>query len=284
MKANLTLLTQQRIVSASFLSLFSSQLPAATVDTELLLLVDVSGSVSSSEYNLMMQGYANAFRSPSLVDSVISGFHGSVAVSLAFWSGPEQQVVGVDWMQVSDSSSSNAFAAAIDATTRPFGGTTAIGSALSYGSTLFGTEVGGSDNGFQSLVQVIDISGDGEDNSTPPDTGNRAENVRNARDQALASGVDMINGLPIGNAGGDLNGYYTNNVLAGAAGETAAFIQPTATFGDVESALTLKLNRELEAAGQESIQIASVPEPSTATLIVLATTACLQRKRPSPTP
>ena len=50
-------------------------------------------------------------------------------------------------------------------------------------------------------AQIIDVSGDGEDNNTPPSP-NYAQNVRTARDAAIAAGVDMINGLPIGNAGG----------------------------------------------------------------------------------
>lgn len=272
-------LHRKQIVAASILSSLSYQSHAANVDTELLLLVDVSGSVNSSEYNLMMQGYANAFRSADLASSIASGYHGSIAVALAFWSGANDQSIGVDWMRVSDASSANDFAAAIESTTRPFSGLTAVGSALSYGSTLFGTEVGSIDNGYQSLVQVIDISGDGEDNNTPPDTGDRAENVRVARDQAIADGVDMINGLPIGNAGGDLNGYYADNVIAGSAGETAAFVQPTATFADVENSLSLKLSREIEAAGAESIEVATVPEPTSILLLAFASPFLLYRNR-----
>lgn len=279
MKTTLFHLTRKQVAAATLLTTLPHQSQAANVDTELLLLVDVSGSVNSSEYNLMMQGYANAFRSTNLISAISSGYHGSIAVALAFWSGANDQSIGVNWMEISNTSSANDFASAIEATTRPFNGMTAVGSALSYGSTLFGDEVGGVDNGYQSLVQVIDISGDGEDNNTPPDTGDRAENVRNARDQAIANGVDMINGLPIGNAGGDLNGYYANNVIAGAAGDTDAFIQPTATFSDVENSLSLKLTREIEAAGVESVQVASVPEPSTSLLLSFLSPLLLHRKR-----
>ena len=264
---------------ASLLSALAISLPAATVDTELLLLVDVSGSVDNSEYDLMMQGYASAFRSSTFIDAISSGHNGSIAVSLSFWSGAQQQSTGVDWTQITDAASAASFAAAIEATSRPFAGATAIGSAISHGSTLFGTEVGQSDNGFQSLVQVIDISGDGEDNNTPPDTGNRAENVRAARDEAITRGIDMINGLPIGNAGGDLTGYYTDNIIAGAAGDTAAFAQATASFADVENSLSLKLSREVTAAGEESVRIASVPEPSVTILIAIFLCSCARRKR-----
>lgn len=267
------------VAAAALIAVLPQRSNAVNVDTELLLLVDVSGSVDSSEYNLMMQGYADAFRSANIVSSIASGHHGTIAVALAFWSGANQQSIGVNWTEISDTASANAFATAIESTTRPFSGMTAVGSALSYGAGIFGDETTGTDNGFQSLVQVIDISGDGEDNNTPPDNGNRAENVRNARDQAIADGVDMINALPIGNAGGDLNGYFENNVIAGSAGGTAAFIQPTSTFSDVETSLSLKLANEISAAGAESVAIASVPEPSSSLLLVLASPLLLHRKR-----
>ncbi len=47
------------------------------VDTELQLLMDVSGSVSSSEFNLQLQGYVDAFtvrryRAPSSTPAAVS--------------------------------------------------------------------------------------------------------------------------------------------------------------------------------------------------------------------
>ena len=126
----------------------TATISAVDVDTELILLVDVSGSVDSSEYSLMMDGYEAAFRNSDVVTAIQGGDTGAVAVSLVFWSGSAQQSVGVDWMLVNDTTSANAFADAIGATSRPFSGATAIGSGIDYAVTRFGTETGGADNGF----------------------------------------------------------------------------------------------------------------------------------------
>ena len=249
---------------------------AVDVDTELLLLVDVSGSVNTSEYDLMMGGYEAAFRDGSVLSAIQGGNQGSVAVSLVFWSGSNQQSVGVDWMLIDDSTSANALADAIGATTRPFSGSTALGSGLTYAIDTFGVETGAADNGFNSAAQIIDVSGDGEDNNTPPSP-NYAVNVQNARDSAIAAGVDMINGLPIGNAGGSLDLYYQNNVIAGSAGGVAAFTQTAATFGDVQTSLTNKLVAETTAGANKSLGV--VPEPSISALVALGAVVLIFKRQ-----
>ena len=250
------------------------------VDTELLLLVDVSGSVDTNEYNLMIEGYAAAFNNGNFIEDIQSGAVGSIAVGLMFWSGAEQQTLAVGWTEISDLASSQAFATLIENTVRPYNGSTALGSALDAGAASFGTETGYADNGFTSSAQIIDVSGDGEDNATPP-AGDRALNVRNARDAAIASGVDVINALPIGNAGGDLVGYFEDNVIAGSAGGVAAFAQPTATFADVETSLELKLAREITQGSNVSngITVAAVPEPSSTFLIGLSGMLFIWRRK-----
>ncbi len=261
----------------AMLSCATLQLQAATiVDTELLLLVDVSGSVDSNEYNLMMQGYAEAFRSSDVLSAIQAGSEGTIAVALAFWSGSSDQAMAVNWTAINSSESANAFADAISQTVRPYSGMTAIGSALEYGATTFGTETGGlTDNGFTSISQIIDISGDGYDNNTPPDNVDRALNVKAASEAALASGVDMINGLPIGNAGGDLVGYYETYVIGGEAGGVDAFAQPTDTFSDVQSSLEKKLVSEVGAGASAS---QAVPEPSSILLVALGGISLLWRR------
>ena len=248
------------------------------VDTELLLLVDVSGSVDTGEYNLMMQGYTNAFRNLDIADAISSGPEGSIAVALMFWSANTQQAVGVDWMEIDSASSANAFADAIASTSRPFSSMTAIGSALTAGADFFGTETGGAlSNGFESAVQMIDISGDGEDNDTPPSS-DRAANVRASRDAAISSGVDMINGLPIGNAGGALEQYYQDNVIASTIVGVEAFTQPVENFGSVAESLERKLSREIKV-GATTAAVLAVPEPNSTLLLGLGTIAFILRRK-----
>ena len=263
-------------LSALLASSFIGQASAFQVDTELLLLVDVSGSVDNSEYSLMMDGYQQAFRNTSVVDAIQSGRYGSIAASVVFWSGANEQSVGLDWTLIDSAESANAFADALSSVVRPFSGMTAIGSGLEYGTSLFGDETGGDANAFESVAQIIDISGDGTDNNTPPDGADRAANVRRERDASLAQGVDMINGLPIGNAGGALDQYYIDNVIGGEAGGVEAFTQASNTFSDVEDALTLKLQREVAAGAEVSN---AVPEPKIAYLLSGICTIFLLRRR-----
>ena len=86
----------------------------------------------------------------------------------------------------------------------------------------------------------------------------------------------MINGLPIGNAGGALDQYYIDNVIGGSAGGVAAFTQAAQTFADVESSLVNKLQREVVAG---AVQSQAVPEPSSALLASSATWLLFLRRR-----
>ena len=91
---------------------------AAPVDLELQLLVDVSGSVSASEFNLQRSGYEAAFRSASIINAITGGTIGAIAAQLVYWSSTSQQAIGVGWTYIADSTTANAFADAIAAAGR----------------------------------------------------------------------------------------------------------------------------------------------------------------------
>ena len=95
------------------------------VDTELQLLMDVSGSVSSSEFNLQLQGYVDAFYSQDVQSAILDtsgGKLGSIAVQMIMWSSSNQQSVMTDWFHLYDMTSINNFAATLDALVRPLCG------------------------------------------------------------------------------------------------------------------------------------------------------------------
>jgi len=143
------------------------------VDLELQLLMDVSGSVDDSEFLLQRTGYSNAFRDASTLSQILGCGDGAIAVQLIYWSGSTQQQVAVDWTIISDAASATAFANAIDAAARPFAGLTAPGSAINFGAPLLFS------NAITSDRQVIDVSGDGAENS--------GDDTSDARDAALTS-------------------------------------------------------------------------------------------------
>ncbi|MEO5939097.1 MAG: DUF1194 domain-containing protein [Sphingomonas sp.] len=232
-----------RYLSAAVLGMGMLMAPtvaqAQTVDIELALLVDVSGSVDTTEFNLQRQGYVNAFNDAAIQAVFQSGK--SAGITLIYWSGAGEQSQAVGWTLVNSAASSAAFAALIAATSRPFSGQTAIGSALNYITPSF------FNNTFTSAKQIIDVSGDGATND--------GADTLAARNAALAAGIDQINGLPIlGEAG--LLAFYQTNVQGGA----GSFTTPADSFATFDAALKSKIGRELTGG---------VPEPTTWAMMVM---------------
>jgi hypothetical protein len=239
-------------IAATFTT--SAQAASLTsVDLELSLLVDVSGSVDSTEFDLQKQGYVNAFKSASVVNAIQSGAIGKIAVNFIYWSGSSEQQEAVGWTVINDLASATAFADAIDNTLRPFGGSTSISGGLDFAAPKFNT------NDFDGTRKVIDVSGDGSNNS--------GRSIFDARNDAL-SAVDTINGLTIGDD--SLARYYTDNVIGG----SDSFVIASDNFTDFESAVLKKLKKEISTP---------IPEPTTilGTLVFgsLGGGALLRRKR-----
>lgn len=224
-------------------ALTPAQADPIPVDLRLALLVDVSGSIDSGEFNLQKQGYIDAFTNSAVINAITSQPIGSIAVSLVYWSGIGQQNTAVDWTLVSDATSAQAFATAIDNSSRPYSGLTSISGALDYATNLFAT-----DSTFVSSRDVIDISGDGINND-PSDI----SAVQQASADAVAAGI-IINGLPIGSQ--TVTDYYQDYVIGG----SGAFVIASSTFADFGDAIQDKLVTE----------ISGVPEPGTMLLAASA--------------
>lgn len=230
-------------LSALAISTTASAATLTPVDLELSLLVDVSGSVDGNEFNLQRQGYVDAFSDPDLFNNFISkGKLGKIAVNYIYWSSSYEQQQSVGWTLIDSAAASQNFAAAINGAARPFFGSTAPGSAISFATPLF------SSNDFDGTRQVIDVSGDGAEND--------GVSTAAARNAALASGIDAINGLVIGNDSGLLD-FYNNNVKGGA----GAFVLQANTFQDFANTVEQKLQIEI------SEPPTTTPEP--ASLIAL---------------
>jgi hypothetical protein len=211
------------VASAAVLLSAASLANAAAVSLQLVLAIDTSGSVDASEYNLQRNGYAQAFQSAAVQNAIAATPGGSIAATFVQWSGFNQQQQSIGWTLINDAASASAFAASIAALTRPYSGQTGIGAAINFSAGLFDTD-------FTSARKVIDISGDGTNNSGVAPAG--------ARDAAVAAGI-TINGLPIGNQ--SLVNYYQANVIGG----SGAFLEPAANFADFADAIGRKLEREI---------------------------------------
>jgi hypothetical protein len=213
------------------------------VDLQLVLAVDVSGSVSDERFRLQRNGYAEAFRNWRVLEAVRSGSARAIAVTMTQWTGPSQQQVVVVWTVVRDEASMLALADAIERTTRQlYGGGTSISGAIEHAMTLFPAP------GFAGGRRVIDVSGDGANNRGKP--------AAEARDAAVKAGI-TINGLPIMALEPNLDQYYLNNVIGG----PNAFHIVAETYETFAEAVLKKLITEISAAPGDGSNVEVTPAP-----------------------
>ena len=198
------------------------------VDLELVLAIDSSGSVDFGESELQMGGIANALRDPEVIEAIEGGAPNGVAVAVIEWSGPGQQLVGIDWTRITDATTAAALAARIESIGRGLIGETAIGEALGLPRLLaYGP--------FQGVRRIIDVSGDGPSNA--------GEEPERMRDAAALAGI-TINGLAILRENPGLDRYYAEHVIGG----PDAFVMIADDYDDFARAIRQKLLREIRGA------------------------------------
>jgi hypothetical protein len=206
-----------------------------TVDTELFLSIDISGSIDSSEYNLQKNGYVAAFQDTAIQSAILSSVNG-VAVGLSEW-GTRDSVQEIGWTLLKTQSDLDSFVATLQGLTRNAaeGTSTCISCGLNFGidSIL--------NNDYVSTNTVLDISGDGTENVTSTTA------VNNARNRAVANGI-TINGLPIG--GSSITNYYLANVVSTANGGQNF---PATSFNDVAAAARTKILTEVGPSPTQSV-------------------------------
>lgn len=222
-----------------------AQTRVQTVDAAIVLAADVSRSIDDDEFQLQRRGYATAVTSPQFVQAIQAGSHGAVALCFVEWAGPDQQAVVAKWMVIRDGEGAAEFAKILQDAPRSFAGRTAIGDGIDFAVAQLAA------GGITATRRVIDVSGDGNNNSGRP--------VTDARDEAVAKGI-TINGLAIinektgGVAGtflyshthppGGLPNYYHDNVIGG----PGAFVLQIVNFDTFAEAMTSKLLAEISQA------------------------------------
>jgi hypothetical protein len=155
---------------------------AIPVDTELVLAVDVSYSMDPEEQQVQREGYMEAITSREFMNAIRSGMNGKIAVTYFEWAGPGDQRIIVPWRMIDGPESADGFASEIARTPYRRASRTSIGDALKFAKPLFDA------SGYNGIRRVIDVSGDGPNNSGPL--------VALQRDDVVAAGI-TINGLPI---------------------------------------------------------------------------------------
>jgi hypothetical protein len=223
---------------------FSPGVRAQNTDLLLVLAADVSRSIDEGEFELQRKGYAAALTDPRVLAAIRGGTNGTLAVCFVEWSGAGEQLVVVDWTVIHDEEDAGVVAAAILAAPRSFMGRTSISGAIDFAMERFAAAIPHSNR------HIIDVSGDGTNNSGRP--------VTEARDQAVAEGV-TINGLAIINdrpnpgyafhtqPPGGLPEWYRQNVIGG----PGSFLRVIDDFRSFSDAMTNKLVSEIVAFASE---------------------------------
>jgi hypothetical protein len=218
--------------------LFSDNSPnAMPVDTELVLAVDVSYSMDPEEQQLQREGYIAAITSRDFMQALRGGIHAKVAVTYFEWAGPFDQRIVVPWRLIDGPESAGGFASEIARAPYRRASRTSIASALQFAKPLFEA------SGYNGVRKVIDVSGDGANNSGPL--------IVPVRDDLVAAGL-TINGLPIMLKRPNtftmdienLDIYYEDCVIGG----PGAFIIPIHERDQFKEAIRTKL--VLEVAGR----------------------------------
>jgi hypothetical protein len=212
------------------------------VDLLLVLAADISRSVDEKKFKLQRDGYAAALADPRVVRAMMAGPRGRIALCFIEWASNTEQIIVVDWTLVGSAAEAEDVAGRVRGAPRAFLGRTSISAAIDFAMAHLGRSA------FQAPRRVIDVSGDGTNNS------GRA--VTEARDEAVAAGV-TINGLVIlsevplptnpmhTHPPGGLTAYYENNVVGG----PGAFVVEAESFEAFGQSLISKLIKEIASAG-----------------------------------
>ena len=219
-----------------------AQTKLTSVDLALVLAVDASGSITPQRWDLERQGYAAAFQNPEVLKAIQGGPVGAIAVTLVEWSSPNEESEIIPWIVVSDAASADQLSGYLAELPRLYRDRTSIQEGLGFSEQLLERVT------YQATRRIIDVSGDGPDNSsggaylsTPADI----SGLHAIRDDVVAQGI-VINGLPIF---GDprvmnLDQYYMDTVIGGA----GSFMIVAQSFETFATAIERKLVEEIAAA------------------------------------
>lgn len=204
------------------------------VDVALVLAVDVSRSIDEDEARLQREGYRSAVTDPRVVEAVRGGMLGAIAIAYTEWAGIEFQRLVIPWTRIGSQRDADGWAEALAQAPRTSLSWTSISGGIEHARRTL------ADCPYEATRRVIDVSGDGVNNSGPP--------AEQARDRAVADGI-TINGLPILNDRPTfgrpppvpLDQYFRESVIGG----PGAFVIAAEDFEAFGQAVRRKLIREI---------------------------------------
>ena len=226
------------IIAVIWLVIAPAQSLAAkeAVDLELVLAVDISLSMDIDEQRLQRDGYVAALRHPDVIRAIRSGPQGKIALTYMEWAGHFIQTVLVPWRVIANADDANAFADLLAAQPIRRARMTSISGAIFEARKLF------EKSNVDSLRRVIDVSGDGPNNS--------GTTTLRARDAAVKAGI-VINGLALVLKRPDgpysyfdipnLDHYYADCVIGG----PGSFVLAVTNKSEFTTAIRQKMIKEI---------------------------------------
>jgi hypothetical protein len=228
-----------------------AQAEADALDLLLVLAVDVSRSVDEEEALLQREGYRAAIADPAVVAAVRGGAGGAVGLAYVEWAGAGYQRLVVPWTRIASQAEADGVSERLAEPPRGVDSPvlsdlhTSISGGIEFSRRLLSAAP------WAAARRVIDVSGDGDNNSGPP--------AEEARDRAVAEGIG-VNGLAIVNghppfayAGPvPLDEYYRDAVIGG----PGAFVVVAEGFRGVARSIRRKLIHEI--AGRPTRTAASL--------------------------
>lgn len=211
------------VVLAGILAVSAPATSHADPLVELGLAIDVSGSISTANFNLQKNAYINVLNNPSIVPR-----DGSVAIGVIAF---DDTIHPVFTTTVITPATIGSLISALNTNLLDFGGSTAIGDSIAYLSNQLLT------NSISSTKQVIDVSTDGD--------GNVGVNQVTASNAAVAAGIEEVNCLGIG-AGANCN--FNRG--------TGSFSITVANFADFQTSLERKIIAETTTGVPEPASMA----------------------------
>jgi hypothetical protein len=159
---------------------------------------------------------------------------GAIGLAYVEWAGVEYQRLVIPWTRIASRADAEDWAAALGRAPRQSLSWTSISGGIEFSRQVL------AEAPWQAARRVIDVSGDGVNNSGPP--------AEEARDRAVAEGI-TINGLPILNdqrtfslrPSPPLHEYYRDSVVGG----PGAFVIAVEEFESFGLAVRRKLVREI---------------------------------------
>ncbi len=229
---------------------------AEQVDLLLVLASDTSRSIDEVKFKLQRDGYIAAIRNPRVIEVIRAGPRGRIAVCFLEWSGVGYHTVVVDWTLIDSAEAAQDFVERLNKAPRLMANFTSISGGIDFAMVQLKRAP------FYSARHVIDVSGDGANNS--------GRSVTEARDDALAGDV-TINGLVIlseqplewdpshTHPPGGLEDYYRENVIGG----PNSFVEVAESFNSFGHAIFNKLITEIAGTNRpEERRIVGSPTQS----------------------